>query len=147
VEGNVPVDSDALLVTDFVNLKIEPAQSFGGAHRDRLCVRVFIVVSAHTCINICVCIVFLKKMCALVLIMGKICYGRERIKCFGFSEGGKVELGLGGKPEYGLGGKILSPRENTTGLWFSSDPKKQNFRIRLHPEGRFIVESSESVYN
>jgi hypothetical protein len=88
-----------------------------------------------------------KKMCALVLIMGKICYGRERIKCFGFSEGGKVELGLRGKPEYGLGGKILSPRENTTGLWFSGDPKKQNFRIRLHPEGRFIVESSESVYN
>jgi hypothetical protein len=40
VGGDVPVDSDALLVIDFVNLKIKPAQYFGGAHRDRVCVRV-----------------------------------------------------------------------------------------------------------
>jgi hypothetical protein len=61
VRGDVPVDSDALLVTDLVNLKIKPAQSFGGAHRGRVCVRVFIGVSAHTCMSICVCTVFLKK--------------------------------------------------------------------------------------
>jgi hypothetical protein len=61
VGGNVPVDSEALLVTDFMNLKIKPAQSFGGAHRGKLCVRVFIGVSDHTCMSICVCTVFLKK--------------------------------------------------------------------------------------
>jgi hypothetical protein len=33
VGGDVPVDSETLLVTDFVNLKIKPTQSFGGAHR------------------------------------------------------------------------------------------------------------------
>jgi hypothetical protein len=52
VGGDVPVDSETLLVTDFVNLKIKPAQSFGGTHRGRVCVRVFIGVSARTCISI-----------------------------------------------------------------------------------------------
>jgi hypothetical protein len=33
VGGDVPIDSEALLVTDFVNLKINPTQSFEGAHR------------------------------------------------------------------------------------------------------------------
>jgi hypothetical protein len=51
---DVPVDSETLLMTDFVNLKIKPTQSFGGAHRGRVCVRVFIEVSARTCMNICV---------------------------------------------------------------------------------------------
>jgi hypothetical protein len=40
VDGDVPVDSEALLVTDFVNHKIKPAQSFRCAHRGRVCVRV-----------------------------------------------------------------------------------------------------------
>jgi hypothetical protein len=61
VGGDVPVDSETLLVNDFVNLKIKPAQSFGGAHRGRVCVRVFIGVSARTCMSICVCTVLLKK--------------------------------------------------------------------------------------
>jgi hypothetical protein len=61
VGGDVPVDSNTLLVTDFVNLKIKPAQSFEGAHRGRVCVRVFIGMSARTCMSIYVCIVFLKK--------------------------------------------------------------------------------------
>jgi hypothetical protein len=59
--GDVPVDSETLLVTDFVNLKIKLVQSFGGAHRGRMCVRVFIGVSARTCMSICICTVFLKK--------------------------------------------------------------------------------------
>jgi hypothetical protein len=58
---DVLVDSDALLVTDFVNLKIKSAQSFECAHKSRMCVYVFIGVSNHTCINIYVCTVFLKK--------------------------------------------------------------------------------------
>jgi hypothetical protein len=61
VEGNVTVDSDTLLVTDFVNLKIKSSQSFECAHRGRVCVRVFIGVNAHTCMGIYVCTVFLKN--------------------------------------------------------------------------------------
>jgi hypothetical protein len=61
VGDDVPVDSDALLVTDFVNLKIKPTQSFGGGHRGRVYVHVFIRASARTCMSICVCIVFLRK--------------------------------------------------------------------------------------
>jgi hypothetical protein len=61
VGDDVPVDSETLLVTDFVNLKIKPTQSFRGAHTSRMCIHVFIEVSARTCMRICVCTVFLKK--------------------------------------------------------------------------------------
>jgi hypothetical protein len=61
VGGDDPIDSEVFLVTDFVNLKIKLAQSFRGAHRGKVCVRVFIGVSARTCMSICVCTVFLKK--------------------------------------------------------------------------------------
>jgi hypothetical protein len=60
---DVPVDSETLLVTDFVNLKIKLAQSFGCAHRGRMCVHMFIRVSTHMCISIYICTVFLKKEC------------------------------------------------------------------------------------
>jgi hypothetical protein len=42
VGGDIPVDGDALLVTDFVNLKIKTAQSFKCTHRGRMCVCVHI---------------------------------------------------------------------------------------------------------
>jgi hypothetical protein len=58
---DVPVDSETLLVTDFVNLKIKLTQSFGCAHRGRMCVHMFIRVSTHMCISIYICTVFLKK--------------------------------------------------------------------------------------
>jgi hypothetical protein len=61
VGDGVPVDSKTLLVTDFVNLKIKPAQSFRCTHKDRVCVRVCIGVSTHTCMSIYVYTVFLKK--------------------------------------------------------------------------------------
>jgi hypothetical protein len=48
-------------VTGFVNIKIKPTKSFGGTYRDRLCMRVFIEVSARTYMNIYVCTVFFKK--------------------------------------------------------------------------------------
>jgi hypothetical protein len=51
---DVSVDSDTLLVTDFVNLNIKPTQSFKGAHRGRMCVR--------ACMIICVCTLFHKKL-------------------------------------------------------------------------------------
>jgi hypothetical protein len=38
VRGDVLIDSETPLVTDFMNLKIKSAQSFRGAHRDRVCV-------------------------------------------------------------------------------------------------------------
>jgi hypothetical protein len=60
VGSDVLIDSETLLVTDFVNLKIKSAQSFKCAHRDRVCVRVFIRV--NVCICICICTVFLKKI-------------------------------------------------------------------------------------
>jgi hypothetical protein len=61
VGADVLIDSEAFLVIDFINFKIKPTQSFKGAHMGRMCVRVFIGVSAHTCMSICICIVFLKK--------------------------------------------------------------------------------------
>jgi hypothetical protein len=67
VGGDVPVDSETLLVTDLLNLKIKPVQSFECAHRSKVCAHVFIGVSAHTCMNICVCPVFLKKLTKLKL--------------------------------------------------------------------------------
>jgi hypothetical protein len=44
-----------------MNLKIKSAQSFISANKGKVCVRVFIGVSAHMCMSICVCTVFLKK--------------------------------------------------------------------------------------
>jgi hypothetical protein len=62
VGGDVSVDSETFLMTNFVNLKIKPAQSFRGTHRGRVCVCVFIGMSARMCMSICVCTVFLKKL-------------------------------------------------------------------------------------
>jgi hypothetical protein len=42
VRDDVPVDSETLLVTDFVNLKIKLAQSFKYTHRNKIYVHVFI---------------------------------------------------------------------------------------------------------
>jgi hypothetical protein len=47
VGGDISVDSETLLMIDFVNIKIKPTQSFGVAHRGRVCIYVFIVVSGH----------------------------------------------------------------------------------------------------
>jgi hypothetical protein len=38
VGDDVSVDSESLLVIDFVNLKIKPTQFFRGKHRGRVCV-------------------------------------------------------------------------------------------------------------
>jgi hypothetical protein len=56
-----PIDSETLLVTDFMNLKIKLAQSFKDTYRSRIYVRVFIEVSAHMCMSICVYTVLLKR--------------------------------------------------------------------------------------
>jgi hypothetical protein len=61
VGGDVPVNSEMILVINFVNLNIKSAQFFGDAHKNRMYVRVFIGVNTDTCITIYVCIVFIKK--------------------------------------------------------------------------------------
>jgi hypothetical protein len=61
VRGDVSVDNETLLMINFVNLKIKLTQSFKDAHKDKMCVRVFIVVSTHMFTNIYVCTVFLNK--------------------------------------------------------------------------------------
>jgi hypothetical protein len=61
VRDDVPVDSETLLMVNFINLEIKPTQSFKNDHKDKIHIHVFIGVSAHTYINICVYIIFLKK--------------------------------------------------------------------------------------
>jgi hypothetical protein len=41
VDDDVPIDCDALLVTNFVNLKIKLTHSFGCAHRGRMCICIY----------------------------------------------------------------------------------------------------------
>jgi hypothetical protein len=48
-------------VIEFVNLKIKLTQSFKDTYKSRICVRIFIGVSAHMCMSICVCTVLLKR--------------------------------------------------------------------------------------
>jgi hypothetical protein len=64
VGGDVLINSESFLVTDFVDLKINPIQSFRYAHRGRVYVCVH-NVSARTCMNICVLTVFLEN-CTMV---------------------------------------------------------------------------------
>jgi hypothetical protein len=49
VGDDVPVDSKTLLMTDFMNLKIKPAQSFKGAHKIIVYIHVLIRVG-YTCV-------------------------------------------------------------------------------------------------
>jgi hypothetical protein len=63
VIDDILVDSETFLVTDFVNLKIKPSQSFRDAHKDKMCIRVFIEVSIHIYIYkyLCLYCVFKKR--------------------------------------------------------------------------------------
>jgi hypothetical protein len=62
VECDVSIDSETLLVTDFINPNIKSIQSFRCTHRDRMCIYIFIGVIDHTCMSICVYTVFLNKI-------------------------------------------------------------------------------------
>jgi hypothetical protein len=48
VVSDVPVDDEAPLVTSGISRSVG-AQSFGGAHRGRVCVPIFIGVSVRVC--------------------------------------------------------------------------------------------------
>jgi hypothetical protein len=67
VEGDISIDNDTLLVTDFMKLKIMSIQFFIGVHKDRVYIYVFIDVSAYTYMRIYVYIVFLTKKNSYVL--------------------------------------------------------------------------------
>jgi hypothetical protein len=58
--SDISVDSETLLVIDFVNPKIKSAQSLKVAHRNKMCVHVFIGMITHTCMSI-VCTVLKKN--------------------------------------------------------------------------------------
>jgi hypothetical protein len=47
VGGDVSIDSETLLMTDFVNLKIKPAHSFKVDHRGKIYTCMFIRVSDY----------------------------------------------------------------------------------------------------
>jgi hypothetical protein len=61
VGGDVPVDSNALLMIDFMNLKIKLTQSFKYTHKDRVCMYIFIKMNTHTCISIYIYTMLFKK--------------------------------------------------------------------------------------
>jgi hypothetical protein len=61
VGDDIFINNETILMTDFMNLKIKLIQSFRCTHKDKVCMRVFIEVNAHTCMSICICTVFLKK--------------------------------------------------------------------------------------
>jgi hypothetical protein len=61
VVGDIIVDSDALLVTDSMNLKFKSTQSFECAHMDRVCVRVFIEKYSYIYKYLCLYCVSQKK--------------------------------------------------------------------------------------
>jgi hypothetical protein len=46
--GDTPVDSEMLLMIDFMNFRIKLAQSFRVTHKNRMRVYIFIEMSAHT---------------------------------------------------------------------------------------------------
>jgi hypothetical protein len=74
VGDNFPIDSKTLLVTDFVNLKIKPSQSFENVHKSTMRIHTFIVVNTRVS-------VFIKKLFLNQLItcvaQFKIIEGRE----------------------------------------------------------------------
>ncbi len=55
---DVPVDNETFLLTDFMNLKIKPSQSYKSAYRGKMYVHIFIGICNHTCMSIYVCTVF-----------------------------------------------------------------------------------------
>jgi hypothetical protein len=63
VGGDVPIDSEAPVVTSSISRPDPPDPSFGGARKGRLCMRVCIHRGEciHMYVSACICTVFLKK--------------------------------------------------------------------------------------
>jgi hypothetical protein len=58
VEADVSVDSEMLLLTDFINLKIKPTQTFRCDHRAKMCVYLFVEMSVYMCIQVFMFVVY-----------------------------------------------------------------------------------------
>jgi hypothetical protein len=54
VGGDVIINNETFLMIDFMNLKIKLAPSFKSAHKNMIYIYMFIKVSAHTYIIICI---------------------------------------------------------------------------------------------
>jgi hypothetical protein len=80
VRGDVLINNETLLMTDFVNLKIKLTQSFECAHIDRVYVHIFIRVTVYTCINIYVDFVFTAPNSLPVLLPQQADKKRRRTK-------------------------------------------------------------------
>jgi hypothetical protein len=63
VGSDVSADSEALLVIDFVNLKIKSAQSFEGAHKDRIYVCVHTSEYSYVYDDLCLYCISKKTWC------------------------------------------------------------------------------------
>jgi hypothetical protein len=57
VEDDIPIESETILVIDFVNLKIKLSQSFRCIHKDKMYVCMFIGMSNHIYIYMSICVI------------------------------------------------------------------------------------------
>jgi hypothetical protein len=68
VGGDVSINNNTFLMTDFMNLKIKPTQSFGDTHKVKIYIHMFIGMSVHTYISIYIYTMFLKKYFILFIL-------------------------------------------------------------------------------
>jgi hypothetical protein len=61
VGGDIFIDSETFLMTDFINFKIKSTQSLKNDYRSKMYVYIFIKMSAHTYTSIYIYTIFLKK--------------------------------------------------------------------------------------
>jgi hypothetical protein len=78
VVSDVPVDDEAPMVTSRIS-RCAGAQSFGGAHRGRVCVRVFIGVSVRACCERLRCSASISKKNLVVYVRPKFILGNSYI--------------------------------------------------------------------
>jgi hypothetical protein len=74
VKGDVPIDNKTLLMTDFVNLKIKPTQSFTYAHKYMVYMHMFIGINTHTYMSTIFILYFSK-------IIDPIVQQQKRLSC------------------------------------------------------------------
>jgi hypothetical protein len=88
VVSDVPVDDEAPVVTSRIS-RSAGAQFFGGAHRGRVCVRVFIGVSMRACCE---------RLCCTVSISKKKCQNHLKRAMHGSKLGGVDSKNIHFKP-------------------------------------------------
>jgi hypothetical protein len=114
VRDNFSIDSETLLMTDFINLKIKLVQSFRNAHRNMVYVHMFIEINNNICMSIYIYTVFKKTTCG------------QRARPAG-------RQGLGGS------GSLYKPdpEEKQTPATFTMDEKMKNTKFRVRSRNFF----------